>query len=271
MYKILFILILFGCQKKEMSLIKVISVISKGTGAGELPSGPSLRLIVFTGESNSGGVAVNADATGPELSARASLKIWNNTSDVFQDLDIGTNNLISHAGLADNATHGWELELANLAAAETIPNPTYLVKAGQGGSVLTDWGTGGAYYTTLKSRIDSALAAQSFIGIVFFYTHGINDRIAGTATGTFKTRIQTHIANIKADYPGAKFVMCKNMTNNGNDIYNTVLQEIDDADADFVTVSVTGAGVQGDGNHWTYGGMKQICDSMVTSMLVNGW
>lgn len=265
-----FILLFFSC-KKEMSLIKVISTISKG--GGSVGSTPATRLIVFTGESNSGGIAPNASATGTELSSRSVVQIWNNTTGGFENLDIGTNNLLGHTGLTgsyDN-THSWELELANLAAAGTIPNPTYLVKTGQGGSVLTDWGTGGSYYTTLKSRVDAAKAVLGSVNIIFFYTHGINDRIAGTATGTFKTRVQTHIANLKADYPGAKFVMVKNMTDNGNDLYNTVIQEIDDADADFSSVSSSGAGVQGDGNHWTYSGQKQICDSFVTQMLSNGW
>ncbi|MBL8182439.1 MAG: InlB B-repeat-containing protein, partial [Blastocatellia bacterium] len=89
-------------------------------------------LVIITGESNSGGYAVNADATPTELSARPGVQILNNNTLLFEDLDIGTNNLIGHAGLSENATHGFELGLANSVAASEWPNsPVYLVKAGQ--------------------------------------------------------------------------------------------------------------------------------------------
>ena len=89
-------------------------------------------LFAFIGESNSGGYAVNADLTAGELAARSAVQIWNNTTNTYQDLDIGTNNLISHDGLVDNATHGWENGLASEVEAAILPNPVYLAKCGQG-------------------------------------------------------------------------------------------------------------------------------------------
>jgi hypothetical protein len=229
------------------------------------------RLIVFTGESNSGGRGANSDATGGELAARNNVKIWNNDTSVFENLDIGTNNLLGHAGLESFSTseHSWELELANILS--TAGGIQYVVKTGQGGSVLTDWNVGGSYWNTMIGRVDAAIAWTGINNIVFWYTHGINDRIAGTTTGTFKTRLQTHISNLKTKYPGCKIVMIKNMTDNGNDVYNTVIQEVDDADSDMVSVSVAGAGVQGDGNHYNYAGQKVNANSLYNAMISNGW
>ena len=236
-----------------------------------IQNGQGLRLIVFTGESNSGGYALNSDATGGELGVRNSIQLWDNVGMTsFTPLNIGVNNLLGHTGftlLETTTRHGWELGLANIYDKLGM---AYVVKTGQGGSVLTDWGTAGAYYTTMKARINGAKSVQNFKSIVFFYTHGVNDRIAGTSTGTFKTRVQTHIANIKADYPGAKFVMLKNMTNNGNDVYNTVIQEIDDADSDLVSVACSTL-VQGDGNHYTYAGQKENAQNLYNAMISNGW
>lgn len=229
------------------------------------------RLIVFTGESNSGGIAPNADATAGELAARPSVQIWDNDNGGFEDLDIGTNNLLDHAGLTgtNDDTHSWELELANICATNGIRQ--YLVKTGQGGSTISQWNTGGTYYTKLTSRVNGAWDAIGKIPVVFWYTHGINDRIAGTSSATFKSSVQTHIANLKSSFPGSKFIMMKNMTNNGNDVYNTVIQEIADADADVDTIEVTSAGVQGDGNHYTYSGTKLIANRFWDKMILNGW
>jgi hypothetical protein len=230
------------------------------------------RLIVFTGESNSGGIALNSDATAAELAVRPMLQIWDNAGTGFDSLDVGSNNLIGHDGLSETAyqttSHSWELQLANIVSDAGYVQ--YLVKTGQGGSVLADWGTGGSYYTTLVSRVDAAIAETNINKVVFWYTHGINNRIAGTTTGAFKTAVQTHIANLKADYPGAKFIMLKNMTDNGNDVYNTVIQEIDDADADVVSIACS-TSVQGDGNHWTYAGQKANANTFYNTMLNNGW
>lgn len=53
-------------------------------------------VFVFTGESNSGGVAPNSEATAEELASTSSVQILNNTTLKFEDLDIGTNNLLDH-------------------------------------------------------------------------------------------------------------------------------------------------------------------------------
>jgi hypothetical protein len=95
-------------------------------------------LIIFTGESNSGGLAPNSALSSSESPPRRSVQILNNATLTIQTMQIGVNNLIAHTGLIDNATHGWENELANAAEAGRFnQQPIFLVKTGQGGSVIT--------------------------------------------------------------------------------------------------------------------------------------
>ena len=62
-------------------------------------------LVVINGESNSGGYALNSEASPRELGRRRSVKILNNTTlATFDDLDIGVNNLVGHTGLANGVT-----------------------------------------------------------------------------------------------------------------------------------------------------------------------
>ena len=76
-------------------------------------------LVIITGESNSGGFALNSEATTEEVAPRSAVQILDNDVLAFRPLDIGTNNLLGHAGLKPTETHGFELELAN--RAERLP------------------------------------------------------------------------------------------------------------------------------------------------------
>ena len=105
---------------------------------------PNRYVIVSTGESNSGGYALNTSASALEVSSRPEVQIWNVNTDVFENLDIGTNNNLDHNGLT-SATHGWELQLANDVAEgvwSSIQDPLYYVQTGQGGSTITQWEVG---------------------------------------------------------------------------------------------------------------------------------
>ena len=99
-------------------------------------------LVVFAGESNSGGLAANSYATSGELSIRT-LPIWDNiNNDGFDFLDIGTNNLLGHAGNESysSTAHGAELQLANRYDDGDFGDRTvYLCKAGQGGTTIAAW------------------------------------------------------------------------------------------------------------------------------------
>jgi hypothetical protein len=256
-----------------MSLRYFHSQNRQGLGTNEV------YLFVFNGESNSGGYAENTDLTAPELAARSSVKIRNNTSGNFEDLDIGTNNLIGHAGLSDNATHGWEAGLADAVEDGIVTSPVYLVKTGQGSSIITEWNVGGSYWNTMVARIDDAIADIQALGktpvIVVWWTLGINDRIAGTNEATWRTNVETFIAAFRSEYGStvkfhAPLFMALTTVGgaNPNDNFNDTLAAIDAADSNFFTVSSTGATLRDD-NHWSAAGMKVLAQRLLSSTINN--
>ena len=103
-----------------------INVLVSNTGAGGQYTGKTknctvtvkdttvvtdnyVPLVLFIGESNSGGVALNSDLAASELLPRPRVQIWDNiNNDGFDTLQIGVNNLLGHIGLETYATdhHG---------------------------------------------------------------------------------------------------------------------------------------------------------------------
>lgn len=174
-------------------------------------------LVVVAGESNSGGFAENSEATPHELSARAEVQIFNNTSEVFEDLDVGTNNLIDHTGLTDNATHGIEIGLANaVEAGRLADDELFLVKSGQGGSKIAEWADGHAsgYRATLFDRVDTAVglldAAMEDYELVLFWTQGVNDNANGTNAATWQSATEAFFADFRTRYgANTKIVMTR--------------------------------------------------------------
>lgn len=232
---------------------------------------------VITGESNSGGIGLNSDASGAELAARSSVQIMNLTSGLFgfEDLDIGTNNLRDHAGLEGYYanSHGFELQLANSTEAHFFPDheQVYLVKTGQGGSQVAQWtvGNGTGYWTKFLERTSAAKSQIPAEGRqwVVWMSLGINDAIAGVATSTWKTAMVAHIDKIKADLPGSIVIMTQfqSMTNqSGYATYNAVMDEIAAQQSNVFVVSATGAGLR-DTNHWSYAGLKTVASRMATT------
>lgn len=228
---------------------------------------------VFAGESNSGGIGVNASATTEELSSRSAVQIMNLTSGnfLFENLHIGINNLRDHAGLESvyGAAHGFELQLANATVAHTFPDneQVYLVKTGQGSTTLSLWNEGGAYWTKFLQR---TTAAKTQIPEnrqwVVWLSLGINDYLAGTPVDTFKTEMIAHINKIKANLPGAIVVMTQFQSmpiNNSYSSYNLAMSQISENEANVYAIDSTGAATDG-GNHWNYSGLKTVSDRMIT-------
>jgi len=230
---------------------------------------------VITGESNSGGIGSNASATAGELASRSAVQIMNLTSGnfLFENLDIGTNNLRDHAGLEGyyNTSHGLELQLANSTEANDFPdNPqVYLVKTGQGGSQVSQWNYAGTNFTKFLQRTTAAKTQiPSNRKWVVWMSIGINDGIAGTNINTFKTNLTTYINNIKADLPGAIIVMTQFQSmpaSLGYPTINTALADVAAAEPNVYVVDTTAATGTDGANHWLYSGLKTVASSMVTT------
>lgn len=221
-------------------------------------------VIIFVGESNSGGYALNTDLTAGQRAVRSAVKILNNTSLLFESLDIDTNNLIGHTGLTANATHGWENGLAtSVEAGEWGFNPVYLIKAGQGGSVISEWGTTGAYFTTLVTRVNAAYAAIRALGKqplpFIWYSQGINDAIANTAAATWKAATKVHLTNLRNVIGFAPVITPEFMA--GRESYTAALNELANEYPFIFVVSSLSAGLR-DVNHWNAAGMALLASRM---------
>ncbi len=228
-------------------------------------------LVIINGESNSGGYALNSEALAAEILPRSSVLILDNTGLAsFDILDIGTNNLVGHAGLPNGPTHGFELELANRADVNSFYNqPVYLIKTGQGGSSIAQWNLGGGYFTTFQARINAAKALIDFAdyNIVILFSLGINDAISGTNTVTWKAAVQAHFVNLRAEVGANTPIIMTEFQGMGSggtqySSYNTVIQAIASEDPNVYSIDVTGAGLR-DVNHWNYTGMKIVAGRLL--------
>lgn len=239
----------------------------------------TIPMLVFSGESNSGGQALNSAATAEELAIRPETKILNNNTLLFESLDIGTNNLIGHQNMGTpELRHSWELGISNLAASATISNPTYIVKTGHGGTTIAQFAEGGIYqsmrpWDTLIRRVNAALSILNPTGIKFalLYSQGINDALAFTDTTTWKAATIAHFQNIRAEYGEVPIVMTKIMTSAPSYAnYNSAIESICSALTRCYFIDVTGAATQ-DNYHWSYAGQKLIAERMIDKLIENGF
>ena len=227
--------------------------------------GQAKVLVVINGESNSGGYALNSEATAAELAPRPAVLILNNeTLKSFDPLDIGTNNLVGHTGLASSDTHGFELMLAERAERAPAKNrPVYLVKTGHGGSTIAQWAAEGAYYQTMLKRLTAAkeLLKDEELRPVVLFSLGINDAIAGTELEIWKPAVIAHFENLRKEL-GAEMpiVMTRFMPNYA--AYNAAIEEICQTVPNTYSVNTLDAPLR-DANHWNYAGMKLVTDRML--------
>ena len=239
-------------------------------GGGGGGGGPSMYapLFIFNGESNSGGMAKNAEAAADEKGDRPSVKIWDNAGMAsFLTLNIPNNNIIGHDAIPSNGSfHGWELGLANsVQAGEWLDSVVYLVKTGQGASVISEWNVGGSYWTRFLARTRGAISLLRSQGkipqIYFWWTLGLNDWIGTlhTPVATWKPAVVAHFAKVRAELGYVPifintYMPEANMDGSG---YTEALYEIAAADNMTHIIDATGAPVTvGDVYHWTYAGMK---------------
>jgi hypothetical protein len=231
-------------------------------------------LIITTGESNSGGYGQNSDATEAELAARPVVQILNNETFLFEDLDIGTNNLLGHSGLESVALtrHGIELELANQSdLGDWFTSPIYLCKTGQGGSRVSSWvNPAGSNMARLAERVSRAghlLKSQNIVyRAAVFLTIGVNDGNDGTSESLFRERLRAYINNVRA-VVGARAPIVIPLLESLPGTPESPPTYISDSLAavaseyeNVYTFSTTGFGAD-DVNHWGYLGLKDVAAS----------
>jgi hypothetical protein len=244
--------------------LTVSQQVQARTNIGLAATAPAL-CVIAVGESNSGGVANNANAFAWELASRPELQMLNTTTLLFENLDIGTNNNLNHLGLT-SATHGWELELANACKRNEIGRQTYYIQTGQGGTLGWQWipGAGGYFETSFIPRVDAAKAqfATRPVQYVVWLSLGINDAIASTNSYLFKGHVRRLIAGIKAQIPDVKICIGRIMrTNASYEAIDDRIAELSDDPAVRI-VSIASLATDG-GNHWNYYGMRGMSERML--------
>lgn len=271
-------------------LFTLVSCTSKGqllginvSGGSTPPPSTTPLLLIFAGESNSGGLAGNSYATSPEL-AKRKLKILNNsTLASFDSLDIGSNNLTGHNALEYAAAdaHGWELELANKVDSGYFGSrEVFLCKAGQGGTKIVNWFAGSFYngsvysYETFLLRVDSARTIiERETGeepdIVILWSQGIND--AADTTGWKNNQIKV-FENIKEDLGfDVPIVVTQFQSISIPAYFNTSISEIAALMTNIYPANTSGAETSqvfaGAGGHWGYTGAKLVADIMLAIVL----
>ena len=243
-----------------------------------------IQVFIFNGESGSVGIAPNDSATSLELQPQGSLQIWNNDSSKFQNLQIGVNNelgdiVLGAIGSNTSTYHGWELELCNLYKSISPNRNAFLIKTGQCGTSISQWDTLGYYnnmgvnfnpYLLMKSRIQNALSQLRATGrplqIFVLYDQGINDNLYTHLAGNvWEQKTRDHLNRVKSIIgQDVTFILTKHTADNGNDLYNSNIENLALSDSTGRTHFVEAATglTMPDGNHYGYTGMKVITQRM---------
>lgn len=284
-----------GCREIDGELSYVIDIELTATGFNgtqsvdwkciyKKPNDENI-LIVFWGDSISGGVGLNSSATSDEIAPKPRVKIWDNiNNDGFENLDIGVNNLLGHKDLETyvNTSHGWELELSNkLYENKLIPN-IFLVKAGQGGSDATQWVDGTTYdamtnFTTRVSGAISAIGNLKPLKIYLISSIGINNCIGGgISVINYYDNMVSVITSMKSIVGNnALFLIIKAHSSNANAQFIADLASIN---ADILNLSQnitnvrrldSGVVALSDQYHPTYAGMKVMADAWINPVFEN--
>lgn len=233
-------------------------------------------LIIIAGESNSAAqFGLNTGLPTVDTQAFANAIIYNNRTHSLQNLHVGVNNLLLHTGITDNSCHGFELETAIQATANTAQfhTPIYFVKAGQGGSTIGQWVKGSSphYYDTLLSRVNTALG---LIGghpqIFLWWTQGINDACTtGGCLTTWQTNTTAFFAQLRSDLSSYTIPIIVPLftepSMNGviyNPYYLNMAQTLQN-----VRVCDTYGATLANGNHWDSNGVSMVADLLIAQTL----
>ncbi|MFA9215151.1 MAG: sialate O-acetylesterase [Candidatus Methylacidiphilales bacterium] len=224
-------------------------------------------LILLTGESNSGGLAYNSEASAIEKTVNTKLKYLNNTTLIFEDYDI-QKSMIGHVGYIQpiGTFHGWDLEISNLTKTNYFKNrEVYIVKTGQGGSRIIQWVAGSSYETTFNTRVNAAKALiNKPHDTIILYSQGINDIVNGYPSATWKIDTKNRINTIRTLIQSSPIVMTLFESPMPYTAYNYAMYEIaNELKGIYITSTKDLSTNSGDVAHWSYASMKILAKKML--------
>lgn len=255
-----------GMDSLDFRLTEYLIAIGQTPATIKQPTiGPAF---IFAGESNSNGRGLNTDLAADELDANSSIRILNNVTYAFEDLDIGTNNTTDDNGVTITDQHGWEAGIQQHLLAETGEMGCIIVKTGHGGTNSPEWDVSTNISEKLRLRIGALRHLYRNPNMRVWFSHGINDALDGTAPATFRTLTEDLIARIRTEAgdPTLKFYATKLMSNStAKDTINIELEAIAAADANFYLLD-TSSLVEyplKDEHHWNAFSMKKMAQAFL--------
>lgn len=229
-------------------------------------------VILFLGESNSGGQADNADLSATDIDPFPGIKIYNIYKNKFEVLHVGVNNQINHYNntLTDSirlTDHGWEVGLQHDYKSYG-QSSLYLVKGGQGGSTVDQWEATDTFAILLQQKINGAraqLRAQNKEPVWYiWFSFGINDALAATDTLTFKDNTLEWLERVRDSLHQNAPVFATEISDMGISGFPSYDRQLDTLASIydwFYIVPTVGLGRE-DNNHWNYIGMDTIARRM---------
>jgi hypothetical protein len=163
----------------------------------------TVPLYIIFGESNSGGIAPNADIPIAELTPNPWTRIWNPDSQAIEPLQIGHNNSLGHTGISGiyPNVHGLERGIARFA----VPRkPLFIVKAGHGGSLITQWLSDSpqGYWEIFVKRCTQSMAAiraQGYSPVPLpLWWQGINDAVTPLSSAAWAAATTAHLQRVRS-------------------------------------------------------------------------
>lgn len=248
------------------------------------PAGDLINVFVFVGESNAGTRNTKETLVVGEGGPRTGVRIWNNTLNKLEQLNVGVNN---YQGENEKIEFGWgwEVQLANLRANNTIANDFIILKTAQGGALIGQYNEDivNGYYQIMKARIEALKAVLKVENRtpVFYvmYSQGINNATTDgrllTDTAHFPNKSGTEywglattllLANIRSLLGiSTKISMTKFQGTYGDYLNGTITNLVNNSTFNSSIVT-SDLGLQVDGLHFNASGTRTIVDRFMTAL-----
>lgn len=223
-------------------------------------------LVIFLGECNACGFVSTRYLTTEEHRIHPEVKIFNNNTEVVEDLDINNNNYIGTATLEDYRNFGWEVFLPNQVVAGRwqpyavdVGHPLYVLKAAEGGIKSNSYLKNQEfYYLRFLNRYKKTIEQIGEVKPVIWLSHGANE-LELEEVAAYKGNIYEFFDRIRTDLPDVPIVMTK------QPLYSIALDPIVEEIAEeyplVSCIDVTYPNIcRFDAQHWNRAGMEYIAE-----------
>lgn len=231
-------------------------------------------LLVFLGDSNSGGHAENSHASADELKENFKLQIWDNKSNAkFINYNPLKHSLVEHDGLStkgyNGCRHGWDLNLSQeILTGNYKQSNIFLLKAGQGGTRIEHWINDLPYeslkpWSTFVTRYSNAVKSieRNFgkCKVVVWVSIGINDARDQISSEIFLRNLGLFKDKLSKLVGGSPVIFAKiPRVDSHFNALDDCIEHFCKSNKGYYSIDTYGASLSNDLLHWDYNGMKLI-------------